>query len=147
MVSSEETQDRLVGSPCSPRDSQESSPTLQFESIHSLALSLLYGPALTSVYAPAAAAAKSCQSCPTLCDPIDGIQQAPLSSTVSWRLLKFMSIKSVMPSNDLILCLPLLLLPSIFPRIRVFSSELAFPIRWLKYWSFSFSTSPFNEFS
>ena len=58
-----------------------------------------------------------------------------------------MSIKSVMPSNHLILCHPLLLLPSIFPSIRVFSDESALRIRWSKYWSFSFSISPFNEYS
>ena len=58
-----------------------------------------------------------------------------------------MSIESVMPSNRFILCCPLLLLPSIFPSIRVFSNELALPIRWPKYWSFSFSISPFNEYS
>ena len=63
--------------------------------------------------------------------------QAPLSSTVSWSLLKFMSIESVMPSNHLILCHPLLLLPSIFPSIRIFSSESVLHIRWPKYWSFS----------
>ena len=62
--------------------------------------------------------------------------QAPLSSTISRRLLKFMSIEPVMPSNHLILCRPLLLLPSIFPSIRVFFKELAFCIRWPKYWSF-----------
>ena len=61
--------------------------------------------------------------------------------------LKLMSIKSVMPSNHLILCHPLLLLPSIFPSIRVFSNEAALPIRWPKYWSFSFNISPFNEHS
>ena len=58
-----------------------------------------------------------------------------------------MSVESVMPSNHLILCCPLLLLPSVFPSIGVFSSESALPIRWLKYWSFSFSISPFNEYS
>ena len=63
--------------------------------------------------------------------------QASLSFTISWNLLKFMSIESVMPSNYLILCCPLLLLPSIFPSIRVFSNELAICIRWPKYWSFS----------
>ena len=73
--------------------------------------------------------------------------QAPLSFTVSRSLLKLMSIESVMPSNPHILCRPLLLLPSIFPSIRVFSSESAFRIRWPKYWSFSFSTSPSNEYS
>ena len=71
--------------------------------------------------------------------------QAPLSSTISQSLHKFMSIALVMLSNHLILYYPLLLLPSIFPSIRVFSSELALHIRWLKYWSFSFSISPSNE--
>ena len=71
--------------------------------------------------------------------------QASLSITNSWSLLKLMSIESVMPSNHLILCRPLLLLPSIFPSIRVFSNESALHIRWPKYWSFSFSISPFNE--
>ena len=71
--------------------------------------------------------------------------QASLSITNSWSLLKLMSIKSVMPSNHLILCCPLLLLPSIFPSIRVFSSESVIPIRCLKYWSFSFSISPSKE--
>ena len=73
--------------------------------------------------------------------------QAPLSSTISWSLLKLMSIESVMPSNHLILCHPLLLLPSIFPSIRVFSNESALHIRWPKDWSFSFSISPSNQYS
>ena len=67
--------------------------------------------------------------------------------TISWSLLKLLSIESVMLSNHLILCRPLLLLPSIFPNIRVFSNESALHIRWPKYWSFSFSISPFNEYS
>ena len=71
--------------------------------------------------------------------------QASLSFTISPGVLKLMSIESVMPSNHLILCFPLLLLPSIFPSIRIFSSELALPIRWPKCWSFSFS--PSNEYS
>ena len=71
--------------------------------------------------------------------------QAPLSSTISWNLLRFMSIESVMLSNHLILCHPLLLLPSIFPNIMVFSNESALRIRWPKYWSFSFNISPSNE--
>ena len=71
--------------------------------------------------------------------------QASLSITNSWSLLKLMSIKSVMPSNHLIFCHPLLLLPSIFPSIRVFSNESVLCIRWPKYWSFSFSISPSNE--
>ena len=72
--------------------------------------------------------------------------QASLS-TISRSLLKLMSIELVMPSNHLVLCLPLLLLPSIFPSIRVFSNELAFHIRWPKCWSFTFSISPSNEYS
>ena len=71
--------------------------------------------------------------------------QAPLSSTVSQSLLKFMSIESVMLSNHLILCHPRLLLPSFFPSVRVFSSESTLLIRWPEYWSFSFSISPSNE--
>ena len=73
--------------------------------------------------------------------------QASLSITSSQSLLKLMSIKSVMPSNHLILCHPLLLLPSIFPTIRVFSNESVLCIRWPKYWSFSFNISPSNEYS
>ena len=79
--------------------------------------------------------------------PWTAARQAPLFSTVSQSLLKFMSIELVMLSNDLILCYPLLLLPSIFPSIRVFSNELALHIRWPKYWSFSFSISPSSEYS
>ena len=65
---------------------------------------------------------------------------------ISWTLLKLMSIESVMPSDHVILCHPLLLLPSIFPSIRVFSNESVLRIRWPKYWSFSFSISPSNEY-
>ena len=72
--------------------------------------------------------------------------QASLSITNSWSLLKLMSIKLVMPSNHLILCCPLLLLPPIFPSIRVFSSELTLCIRWPAYWNFSFGISPCNEY-
>ena len=71
--------------------------------------------------------------------------QASLSITNAQSLFKLMSIESVMPSNHLILCCPLLLLPSIFPNIRVFSNESALHIRWPKYWSFSFNISPSNE--
>ena len=85
------------------------------------------------------------QSCPTLCDPMTAAPQASLSITSSWSLLKLMSIKSVMPSNRLILCHPLLLLPPIPPSIRVFSNESILHIRWPKYWSFSFSISPSKE--
>jgi len=73
--------------------------------------------------------------------------QASLSITNSLSLLKLISIESVMSSNHLILCHPLLLLPSIFPSIRVFSDESVLHIRWPKYWSFSFSISPSNEYS
>ena len=79
--------------------------------------------------------------------PWTAAQQASLSITNSRSLLKLMSIKSVMPSNHLILCRPLLLLPSIFPSIRVFSNESVLRIRWPKYWRFSFSVSPSNEYS
>ena len=73
--------------------------------------------------------------------------QASQSINNSWSLLKIMSIESVMPSNHFILCCPLLLLPSIFPSIRVFSNESVLHIRWPKYWSFSFNISPSNEHS
>ena len=73
--------------------------------------------------------------------------QASLSITNSWNLLKLMSVESVMPSNYLVLCHPLLFPPSIFPSSTVFSSESALLIRWPKYWSFSFNISPFNEYS
>ena len=87
------------------------------------------------------------QSCPTLCDPWTAAHEASLSISNSQSLLKFMSIESVMPSNHLILCRTLLIPPSIFPSIRVFSNESVLRIRWPKYWSFSFSISPSNEYS
>ena len=110
---------------------------------------------------------KVTQSCLTLCDPMDCFsqsvqsfghvwlfstiwttaRQASLSITNSQSLLKLISIESVMPSNHLILCCPLLLLPSTFPSIRVFSTESALRIRWPKYWSFSLNISPSNEHS
>ena len=79
--------------------------------------------------------------------PWPAAYQASQSITKSWSLLKFMPIESVMPSNHLILCRPLLLLPSIFPGIRVFSNESVLCIRWPKDWSFSFSISPSSEYS
>ena len=89
------------------------------------------------------------KSCLILCNPVDcsmpGFLCPPLS--ISWSLFKLKSIESVMPSNHLILCHPLLLLPSIPPSIRVFSDDSALCIRWPKYWSFSFSISPSNEYS
>ena len=79
--------------------------------------------------------------------PWTAARQASLSFTVSQSLLKLMPIESVVPSRYFILCHPLLLLPSVFPSIRVFSSESTLHIRWPKYWSFSFSISPSNEHS
>ena len=78
--------------------------------------------------------------------PWTAAHQASLSFAIPWSLLKFMSIESVMLSNHLILFYPLLLLPSIFPSIRVFSDESAFCTRWPKYWSFNFSISPSSEY-
>ena len=86
-------------------------------------------------------------SCPTVHDSKDCSTQISLSFTISWSLLKFMSIESVMPSNQLISSCSLFLLPSIFPSIRVFSNKSVLCIRWPKYWSFSFSISPSNEYS
>ena len=83
------------------------------------------------------------QSCPTLCDPTD----CSTSVTNSQSLLKLTSIELVTPSNHFILCRPLLLPPSIFPIIRVFSNESVLCIRWPKCWSFSFSISPSNDYS
>ena len=80
-------------------------------------------------------------------NPWPAARQASLSIINSWSLLKLMSIDLVTPSNHLILCRPLLLLPSIFPDIRVFTNESALSIRWPKYWSYSFSISPSNEYS
>ena len=79
--------------------------------------------------------------------PWTAARLASLSFTIFQSLLKLMSLELVMPSNHLILCCPLLLLPSIFPSIRVFSNELALPIRWPKYWSFSFSINSSDEYS
>ena len=101
----------------------------------------------------------SVAQCPTLCNPWTLLSvrlfaaqwtaapQASLSITNYWSLLKFMSIESVMPSNHLILCRPLFLLSSILPRIRVFSNKSVLHTMWPKYWSFSFSISPSNEYS
>ena len=87
-------------------------------------------------------------SCVQLCaTPGTVTRQTSLSITNSRSLLKLMSIESVMPSNHLILCRPLLLLPSVFPSLRVFSNESVLHIRWPKYWHFSFSISPFDEYS
>ena len=88
------------------------------------------------------------QLCPTFATPWIAACQASLSITIPWRLLKLMSIELVMmPSSHLILSHPLLFLPSIFPSIKIFSTESVLCIRWPKYWSFSFSISPSNEYS
>ena len=85
------------------------------------------------------------QSCPTLCNPMDC--STPGLPVHHQYQLKLTSIESVMPSNHCILCHPLLLLPPVFPSIRVFSNDSVLCIRWPKYWSFSFSISPSNEYS
>ena len=85
--------------------------------------------------------------CPTVCDPMDCSRPGFLSFVTSRRWLKLMSTVLMMPSNHLILCRSLLLPPSIFPSIRVFSNESALCIRWPKYWNFSFNISPSNEYS
>ena len=82
-----------------------------------------------------------------LATPCTVARQSCLSFTLSWSLLKLMSIESVMPSNHCILCPPSLLLPFIFPSIRVFSNKSTLCARWPKYWSFSFKISPSNEYS
>ena len=87
------------------------------------------------------------QSCRLFATPWTAACQACLSIVNSWSLLKLMSIESVMPSNHLLLCRPLLLPPSIFPSIRIFSNTSVLHIRWLKYWSFNFSISPSNKCS
>ena len=91
-----------------------------------------------------------CRSVPQSCllaTPQTAARQASLSFTISWSLLKLMSFDLVMPSNHLILCHPLLLLPSVFPSIRVFSSKSVLHIWWPKYWSFSFNIRPSSEHS
>ena len=85
------------------------------------------------------------QSWPTLCNPWTAARQASMFITNSWSLLKLMSTELVMPFNHPILCCPLLLPPSVFPSIRVFSNESVLQIRWPKYWSFSFNITPSSE--
>ena len=87
------------------------------------------------------------QLCLILCDPVDCSMPGLPVHQQPWSLLKLMSIELVMPSNHLILCHPLLLLPSIFPSIRVFSNESVLHIRWPKFWSFSLNISPSSEYS
>ena len=88
----------------------------------------------------------SCSVVSNSCDPMDGSTPGFPSFTISWSLLKLVFIELVMPSNHLTLCHPFLLLPAIFPSIKVFSESLLY-IRWPKYWSFSFIISPSNEYS
>ena len=95
---------------------------------------------------PDALVSQSVQLCLTLCDPMDCSMLGFPAHHQLLNLLKLMCTESVMPSNHLIFCSSLLLLPSIFPSIRVFSNESVFCIRWPKYWSFSFSISPSNEY-
>ena len=102
-------------------------------------------PQMAGILLPLIQFSSVAQSCPTLCDPMD--YSTSLSITNSKSLFKLMAIELVMLSNHLILCHPLLLLPSVFPNMRVFSNESAFRIRWPKYWSFSFNISPSDEYS
>ena len=161
----------LIGSPCSPRDPQESSPTPQFKSINSSALSFLYSPTLTYIHGywknhrfdyfvgkvmsllfnmlsrlviaflPRSSSVQSLSHVPLFVTLWTAAHRTSLSITNSWSLLKLMSIESVIPSNHLTLCHPLFLLPSIFPSIRGFSNDSVLCIRWSKYWSFSISPS------
>ena len=100
-----------------------------------------------SIYLESIQFSSIAQSCPTLCDPMDCSTPVFPVHHQPQSLFKLMSMDSVMPSNHLILCCPFLLLPSLFPIIRVFSSESVLCTRWPKYWSFSFSISPSNEYS
>ena len=90
---------------------------------------------------------REAKSWPTLCNPWTAACWVTLSPAISWSLFKFMFIESVILSNHIILCLPLLLLPPIFPSITDFSNESTLCIKWPKFWSFSFSISPSNEYS
>ena len=121
--------------------------------VHSLCLHLYSCPAntfISNIFLYSIVPVQSL-SCVQLCNHMDcGNARLPCPwaiSSIFWSLLKLMSIESVMPSNHLILYCPLVLLPSIFPSIRIFSSESALRMRWPKYWSFSFSISPSNEYS
>ena len=105
------------------------------------------GNILLKFYIPLFSSIQSLSRVRLFATPWTAARQASLSITNSRSLLKLMSIDSVMPSNHLILCRPLLLPPSIFPSIRVFTNESVFHIRWPKYWSFSFNISPSNEYS
>ena len=109
--------------------------------------SFIYGHQFVSMSAVQFSSVQSLSCVQLFVTPWTATHQASLSITNSWSLLKLMSIASVMPSNHLSLCNPFLLPPSIFPSNRVFSNESVLRIRWPKYWSFSFSISPSNEYS
>ena len=124
------------------KEAPESSLTLSMVSGHSKKTAIHRLGSRSSVHF---SSVKSLSRVRLFVTPWTAASQASLSTTNSWRLPKIMSIESVIPSNHFILCCPLLLLPSIFPSIRVFSNESALCIRWPKYWSFSIS--PSNEYS
>ena len=127
------------GAFCAPRPKEM---FLKWAFVQGCILAVMEGPALTSF-----SSVQSLSRVWLFATPWTAACQASLSITNSQSLLKVTSIESVMPSNHLILCHPLLLLPSIFPSIRVFSNESVLHIRWSKYWSFSFSISPCNKYS
>ena len=127
--------------PWAPPQTSLGVKSLSFSTTFQLVLSTLKSEQLYSQFSSVP------QSCPTLCNAMDFSRPVFPSITNSWSLPKLMSIESVIPSNHLNLCQSLLLPPSIFPSIRVFSNESFLPIRWPKYWSFSFSISPSNEYS
>ena len=104
-------------------------------------------PSISQKYFPLVVVVQSLSHVRFLATPWTVAHQASLSIAISWSLLKRMSIESMMPSNHLALCRPLLLLPSIFPSIKVFSNQSALCMRWPKCWRFSFSISPSNEYS
>ena len=112
-----------------------------------LYICLLFNKILLVLFRELCCCCSVAQSFLTLYNPMDWAHQASLSFIICQSLLKLMSIELVMPSNHLVLYRPLLLLPTIFPSIRVFSNESVLCIRWPKYWSFSFSISPSNEYS
>ena len=124
-------------------DSVRFSPSLTIQKIHTSE----YEPYLNSVHEYRFSSVQSLSHVWLFATPWTAAHQASLSITNSWSLVKLMSIELVMPSNHLIFCHPFLLLPSVFPSIRVFSNESVLRIRWPKYWSFSFSISPSNEYS
>ena len=125
-------QNGLVGSPCSPRDSQESSPAPQFKSINPLVLSFLHSPTLTSIHVQFSSV-QSLSHVRLFATPRIAARQASLSITNSQSSLRLTSIESVMPSSHLIVGHPLILLPPIPPSIKAFSNESTVRMRWPKY--------------